>query len=172
MSGETRRNEILTIIANSEKPISASSLAQKYKVSRQIIVGDVALLRATGHDITATARGYVMYTESTDRFVGKIAVSHSLSNTEVELKALLDLNIYIQDVTVEHPIYGEITGQLNIRNQSDLETFIYNITHKKAELLSSLTQGVHLHTISCPDKKTYLKAQEVLKEQGFLIINN
>ena len=171
MDGEKRRLEILNAIANATKPVSASSLAKQYNVSRQVIVGDIALLRASGYDITATARGYVMYVES-GRFIGKVAVNHTLEQTEIELLSLVNIDVYIIDVTVEHPYYGELTGQLNIRNKEDVNNFINDIKSGKAELLSSLTQGVHLHTISCRDKEHFKQAHEVLDELGILINNN
>ena len=80
-----------------------------FEVSRQIIVGDIALLRAQGHHINATARGYVMY-EDQDRFIAKIAVNHTGDLAYDELKCLVDLGIHILDVSVEHAFYGELTG--------------------------------------------------------------
>ena len=46
MDGQTRREQILKMLEESEQPISGSTLAHQLGVSRQIIVGDVALLRA------------------------------------------------------------------------------------------------------------------------------
>ncbi len=169
--GEKRRTEILKQIANSTKAISASTLAKQFNVSRQVIVGDVALLRAQGHPIKATAKGYVMFLDE-ERFIAKVAVDHLEEDTEAELKLLIDMDVYILDVTVDHPIYGEITGQLNIRNDEDIQNFMNDIKNKETELLSSLTKGVHLHTISCESKKHYELALDALKEKGWLIENN
>ena len=46
-----RKEKIIKTIKKSDKPISASKLAAQFGVSRQIIVGDVALFRASGYDI-------------------------------------------------------------------------------------------------------------------------
>ena len=48
MDGDIRRREIVKRLRETEKPISATRFAKAFDVSRQIIVGDVALLRATG----------------------------------------------------------------------------------------------------------------------------
>lgn len=47
MSGEERREKIFNAIRESKEPISASSLASEYGVSRQVIVQDIALLKST-----------------------------------------------------------------------------------------------------------------------------
>ena len=60
MTAEERRAAILDILTRSDGPVSASVLAGRFGVSRQLIVGDVALLRAGGEAIDATARGYVV----------------------------------------------------------------------------------------------------------------
>lgn len=60
MTAEQRRQEILTLLEQTDTPLSAAALAHRFSVSRQIVVGDVALLRAQGREIVATARGYVI----------------------------------------------------------------------------------------------------------------
>ena len=60
MQNDARRAEILSTLAKSQRPISATTLAAEYHVSRQSIVGDIALLRASGADIIATSRGYLL----------------------------------------------------------------------------------------------------------------
>ena len=171
MNGDVRRDAILAAITEAEKPISASFLAKQFKVSRQVIVGDVALLRAMGSDIYATARGYLLHQEST-RYVRRIAVNHTMVETQDELLALINLGVHVIDVTVEHAVYGEITGKLNLESLEDVERFLEDIQTGNVELLSTLTQGVHLHTLSCRDEDHFNAAYERLKELGFTIENN
>ena len=59
MDGELRRQEILRQIQESDTPISGTKLAQMCSVSRQVIVQDMAVLRASGYDIVSTYRGYI-----------------------------------------------------------------------------------------------------------------
>lgn len=57
MDASRRRVRILDYLRAAKAPVSATALAKKLSVSRQIIVGDVALLRAAGEAVTATPRG-------------------------------------------------------------------------------------------------------------------
>jgi transcriptional regulator of NAD metabolism len=60
MTSAQRRENIAALLAQSEQPLRASALAQRYRVSRQVIVGDIALLRASGTAIVATPKGYIL----------------------------------------------------------------------------------------------------------------
>lgn len=51
MSGKERREEILQRITNSKTPVSGAALAKSCEVSRQVIVQDIALIRAAGYDV-------------------------------------------------------------------------------------------------------------------------
>ena len=59
MEGDERRQFILKLLAGSESPLSGTEIAGKCGVSRQIIVQDIALLRATNKNILSTYRGYL-----------------------------------------------------------------------------------------------------------------
>ncbi|NLW15108.1 MAG: transcription repressor NadR, partial [Erysipelothrix sp.] len=152
--GINRRKKILETIASHTVAISASKLADMFDVSRQVIVGDVALLRAQGEPIKATARGYVIIRDD-GRYIAKVAVNHSEEDTKDELLIIVSLGAYILDVIVEHPVYGEISGQLDIKTIDDVDAFINNFKHNNIELLSKLTKGIHLHTLSCESQKHY-----------------
>ncbi|HHY53408.1 MAG TPA: transcription repressor NadR [Clostridiales bacterium] len=156
MSGESRRSRILDILKNSSKAVSASQLANQLGVSRQVIVGDVALLRASGWEIMATSQGYVLPpVVAGSRYVGKIPCQHTLEQTGLELSTIVRLGGEVLDVMVEHYLYGEIKGQLNIATQQDVENFLQRVRDNKTRLLSELTGGVHLHTIACPNRDTF-----------------
>ena len=60
MKSDKRRQEILSLLGNTENAIPANVLSEKFGVSRQVIVQDVAILRANGYDITSTNRGYLL----------------------------------------------------------------------------------------------------------------
>ena len=60
MSGEQRREKMLEILANARQPVSGTALAKTFAVSRQVIVQDIALLRAQKREIVSTCRGYMM----------------------------------------------------------------------------------------------------------------
>ena len=51
MKAAERRQKIMASLSQAQVPISASALASQFGVSRQIIVGDIALLRAADSDV-------------------------------------------------------------------------------------------------------------------------
>lgn len=162
-----RREKIVDAIQKSEKPISASKLAQLFGVSRQIIVGDVALLRASGINIIATPRGYVLDNINKNSTY-TLAVKHGKEELMDELYTIVDLGGYIIDVIVEHPIYGQLTGKLHIASRYDVDEFMKRVNTKQASPLSQLTDGLHLHTIQCQDDGVYQRIAKVLDEKGYL----
>lgn len=169
MQAEKRREQILALLLQSDQPLSASYLSKTFGVSRQGIVGDIALLRAQGREIIATSRGYLAApVVPSGRYLGKLACQHTLEQTEKELSMIVAYGAEVLDVIVEHYFYGEITGQLNIATQKDVDAFMDNVRENKARLLSELTGGVHLHTISCRDVEHFRTVQEALREQGLL----
>ena len=54
MHAKERREAILSRLEQACDPVSATALAGALSVSRQVIVGDIALLRASGAPIAAT----------------------------------------------------------------------------------------------------------------------
>ncbi len=168
MHAEERREAIREILQKAERPVSAAALARQFSVSRQIIVGDVALLRAAGTDISATPRGYVILREA-GGLVRRIAVRHDGSWIERELDAIVDQGCTVLDVIVEHPVYGQLTGPLQISDRYEVEQFLVRCRQSEALPLSDLTEGIHLHTISCPDEGALRRVRESLRAMGILL---
>lgn len=169
MDSQTRRTMVKQTIEQSDKPISASALAKQVSVSRQIVVGDVALLRAQGCKIIATPRGYVMDEQRDTQGITKtIAVQHHETELADEIYTIVDLGGALIDVIVEHPLYGQLCGKLHIFSRYDADQFFIKLKEGKAKPLSDLTGGLHLHTIQCRDIDTYERIIKVLKEKGIL----
>ena len=167
MKAEERRRAIAKTLT-AEHPVSATALAGQFSVSRQIIVGDIALLRAAGLDIVATPRGYKL--GETTGLLRAVACVHSAQETETELLAMVDNGCTVLDVVVEHPVYGQLTGPLQISNRYEVSQFIERC--KKAEPLSSLTDGIHLHTLSCPDEAAFERTKSALRALRVLLEEN
>ena len=163
-----RRQAIAQRLAGAEGPVSAAALAQEFAVSRQIIVGDVALLRAGGAAIAATPRGYVLPKESA-ALTYTVACVHDREGMTRELEIMVDNGCQVVDVVVEHPIYGELRGPLCLRTRGDVEEFLRRVEGGSAKLLSALTDGIHLHTIACPDQAAMDRVLSALGEAGFLL---
>ena len=170
MDAQERRQGVAKYLEQAQEPVSATVLAKKFSVSRQIIVGDVALLRAGGMEISATPRGYVLPAPSTGKLY-TIACRHNTVEMEQELNAIVDQGCTVVDVIVEHPVYGQITGPLQISSRYESTQFVFLIARQAAAPLSALTDGIHLHTIQCPDDAAFERVKAALREQGFLLEN-
>lgn len=171
MEAWERREKILNLLKSSTRPIKGTELSNIYQVTRQVIVQDIALLRARGEEILATPQGYIIpKMNKRDSLVKKIVCKHN-DNIEIEdeLKTIVDLGGKIIDVIVEHPLYGEIKSQLEISSRLDVDEFIKNLEKTKAEPLSALTEGVHIHTIEIESQEIYKVIREALKRKNYLI---
>lgn len=165
-----RRENILNQLIGSKEPIKGTELANQFNVTRQVIVQDIALLRAQGANIVSTPQGYMVPFKKDNKITKRIVCKHDGYNAiKDELQIMLDHGASIIDVIVEHPLYGEITSHLNITNKIDLDDFISKIVMKKAEPLASLTDGVHIHTIEIDNEEIFTKLKKALNEKGYLI---
>ena len=166
-SGEARRNQLLQILSKSKHPISGTTLAKHLNVSRQIIVQDIALLRANGTEIFSASRGYLL--PKTNQNVSRILkVYHSDDETEEEMTLIVDLGGKIQDVFIYHKVYGVIRADMNIRSRKDIQKFMESILSGKSSLLKNVTAGYHYHTIFAEDEETLDLIQEQLDKKGML----
>ena len=150
MGAADRRNAILKKLEDTTAPLPAARLGEDLGVSRQIIVGDVALLRASGHSIHATNRGYLL-ARPTTRPRRSLTVQHTRGQIHTELSAILDAGGAVIDVSIEHRLYGQITADLLIRNRRDLKAFLARLTTSSS--LAELTNGWHTHTIEADSEK-------------------
>lgn len=169
MTSSERRGEILKLLTTSSQPVSASAIAAQFNVSRQVIVGDVAILRASGEDIAATPRGYVLQGTSERGIVKTVACCHNEEQMKDELYAIVDNGGAVMDVTVEHAVYGQISAKLHVFSRYDADEFMRKLDNYKAAPLSKLTDGIHLHTIMCKDDKSFERVESALHECGVLL---
>lgn len=173
MGTNKRRNEVIKLLSEADKPLSASYIAEKLSVSRQVIVSDVSILRAGGKEITATPRGYVLEREKKAGgkfpFEGLVACRHNTKQLKEELYTVVDYGGTVIDVTVEHPMYGQLSGFLNINSRFEADLFYENASNDGARLLSTLTDGVHLHRIGCDDVEIFNLIKEELKKRNILL---
>lgn len=169
MKAKQRRQQLLELLENERTTISATRLASILGVSRQVIVGDIALLRAFQHDIISTPKGYVMSSSMPcGAYNARIVCQHSFEETQNELEIIVKNGGLVSTVEIEHPIYGMLTAPLNIKTQEDIDDFMKKIKLSQAELLSSLTDGIHSHLVSCPTLEDFQKIKRALKKAGLL----
>jgi len=165
-----RRGQILALLADGRQPLTGGELSARLGVSRQVIVQDMAILRAEGHDIVATPRGYLMPEANGPR--GRRAVlacRHDASRVEEELCVMVDHGLMVVDVIVEHAFYGELRGNLMLCSRVDVGRFMARMNERRAQFLSALTGGVHLHTVEHADQAAFDQAVAELGRRGLLV---
>ncbi len=166
MSGEERREKIVELLASGTKPIPGVALAKQFDVSRQVIVQDIALIRANGMNIFSTNRGYLIQKDSVKSRVFKVV--HSDEDVEKELTAIVDLGGIIEDVFVYHKVYGVLRADMNIKSRMDIKRYMQEIATGKSSLLKNVTSGFHYHTIRADREEILDMIQEELGRLGFL----
>ena len=167
MTGSDRRSAIVERIRNSDVPVSGKTLAAAFDVSRQVIVQDIALIRAAGYDIISTNRGYIINEPHLARRVFK--VRHTDEQLEEELNAIVDLGGKVCDVIVNHRVYGRLEAELNITSRRKVAEFIADIKNGKSSPLKNITSDYHYHTVEADSEETLDLIGNMLREKGFLI---
>lgn len=166
MSGEERRGKIIQALKNSDKAVSATTLAKEFDVSRQVIVQDVALLRANGKNIFSTNRGYLIQEDEETTRVFK--VQHEDDEVEKELTTIVDLGGTVEDVFVYHKVYGVLRAEMNIKSRMDIRNYMEEIRSGKSSLLKNVTSGYHYHTVRAERVGILDMIQEELQKKGLL----
>lgn len=169
MNSEERRTEIIHCFRSGGEPISGSVLSSKMGVSRQIIVQDVALLRAQGYDIISTNRGYVLKTPLKVSRV--VHVTHTDEQIEEELNLIVDLGGCTKDVFVVHGVYGRICGDLSISSRRQVSSFMEELRSGKSSPLKNITDNTHYHTIEAENEEILDEIEQELEVRGFLLKN-
>jgi uncharacterized protein len=168
MEGSKRREELITIIKDNNEPISGGELSRRLGVSRQVIVQDIALLRASDINILSTTKGYLIYPTDHSQVKRIFRVKHTTEQIEDELCTIVDNGGKILDVLVNHEIYGDITTALIIRNRQDVYDFVNKVREKKIVPLKELTDGIHRHTVEADTEATLDRIQRALQEKGYI----
>ena len=166
MNGETRRTKIIELLTSSTSPLSGTKLASTLGVSRQVIVQDIALLRANNYDITSTTNGYVL--KATSSYSRVFKVIHSDEETGEELSLIVDCGGRVEDVFVYHKTYNIVKAPMNISSRLDIQKFLDNIACGKSSLLKNVTSGYHYHTVTADREEILNYIHQKLDERGFL----
>ena len=157
MTGSRRREEIVSKIKSSEVPVPGKELAKVYDVSRQVIVQDIALIRAAGYDIISTNRGYILNAPHTVTRVFK--VSHTDAQMEDEL------------CSINHRIYGHMEAPLDVASRRNVKEFMEGLHSGKSSPLKNITSNYHYHTVEADSEETLDLIEQVLKEKDYLVSN-
>ena len=171
MEGDQRRKAIICLLEETTNPISGASLATKLGVSRQIIVQDIALLRAINKNILSTNKGYLLFKKDGKQSCVQrsIKVCHESEQILDELYTIVDLGGNVKNVVIEHPIYGQILVDLIINSRKDANEFVKQVMENKTKPLTELTDGVHFHIIEAKEESILDVITLALKKKGYLI---
>ena len=170
MTGEMRRSQMLQLLKERAEPISGTALAKIFHVSRQVIVQDIALMRAEEHQILSTNKGYLFRTAEQENTQPKrvLFVRHQDSQVLEEFMTVIDLGGRILDVAVEHELYGQIRVDLMIETAQDAQNFAEKIVACRDNPLKVLTDDCHYHTVAAPSEKLLDLIEKELLQKGFL----
>jgi len=169
MTGSERRDQIRATLSSSALAVSATTLAQQLGVSRQTVVGDISLLRANGLKIIATLHGYELEDEVQPTAI--LVCRHFPNEAADEMTRIVQAGGVIKDVTVEHPLYGRLRGELELRTLGDINLFMGRLQKQQGHLLSELTDGIHTHTVGYQTPEQLVAIQTTLRAGGYLYEN-
>ncbi|GKV67996.1 transcriptional regulator [Sporosarcina sp. NCCP-2716] len=170
--GELRRRKILELLKQAEAPLTGKEIGELTGVSRQVVVGDINLLKAVDEPIVATSRGYLyMMPAGAPGLTERIAVCrHGAGQTKEELTIFVDCGVTVKDVRVEHPVYGDLTASIMVSNRMEVKDFLEKVEASNAVYLSALSEdSTHLHTVSAEDPAQIDRAFSALRKAGILI---
>lgn len=164
-----RLDDLAGILEDSREPVSGIALAARLEVSRQAIVQDIATLREQGLPVVATSRGYHL-DRSPSQFRKTLAVRHGPDQLFEELSLIVSLGGRVLDVLVDHPVYGELRGNINVGSTDEIVRFLTLMETTGRRPLLTLSDGFHLHTVEASDESALQTIEEALKESGFLVL--
>ncbi len=167
MKAEKRREEILSLMGNTRTPLPANILADRFGVSRQVIVQDIAILRARGYAVTATNRGYVLSAKTRAERVFKCR--HSFEEIVDEGAIIIQSGGKVEDIFVNHRVYGRISARLDLITMTHVEELYRSLVSGASKPLMSVTDGYHYHTVSAESEAALDEIENKLRERGFLI---
>lgn len=170
MDGAERRKKIIELLEKGAEPYSGTALARQFGVSRQVIVQDIALLRATDKNILSTNKGYVLFGDREKSSCKRIIFTrHTDGQMKDEMYTIVDAGARILDVIVEHEVYGQIAADLVITSRKDVDDFMNRIFAVKGKPLKELTGDEHYHTIEAEREEILDEVERGLKEKGYLL---
>ena len=166
-AGDARREKIVAELAAAREPLSGTVLAERCGVSRQVVVADVALLRGRGERIVSTSRGYVLE-RAPRRPTRLFKCHHGAERTAEELTLVVDLGACVEDVFVNHRVYGKVSSALGISSRRDVERFVAELSSGVSAPLLEVTSGYHFHHVSAESEDVLDDVERALAARGYL----
>ena len=168
MNTSQRRIEILKILRETQVPVAARTLAAQFGVSRQVIVQDMAVIRASTPGILSTTRGYVLQQEEDVACTREFRVRHGQEQAAQELNLIVDCGGRVKNISISHRVYGRVSAEMDIRSRQDVNEFVQAISNSRSTVLSSVTSGYHYHLVEASSEERLDLIGEQLEKAGFL----
>lgn len=168
MNTAQRRNEILKLLHQAEKPVAARALASQFGVSRQVIVQDMAVIRASTPGILSTTKGYVLQQDKDIACTREFKVRHGQEQAAEELNLIVDCGGRVKNISISHRVYGRVSAEMDIRSRQDVCEFVETLKNSRSTVLSSATSGYHYHLIEAENEERLNLIEKQLKDAGFL----
>ena len=166
MKANQRRTEIANFLLSEDRAVSGSELSERFGVSRQIIVQDIAVLKGNGYDILSTHSGYIIQKSPLKERVFKLR--HTTEQTEDELNLIVGFGGTVVDVYVWHKVYGKVAASLNIFSALQVKQFIEGVRTGKSTELMNITGGYHYHTVRADSEEILDMIGRALYERGYI----
>ena len=170
MRAAERRKGIAALLSSAKDAICGAELSERFNVSRQIIVQDIAVLKSAGYDIISTHHGYVLYKSPLAERVFKLR--HTTAQTEEELSLIVGEGGTVVNVFVWHKVYGKIEAALNIFSELHIKQFIEGVRSGKSTELMNITGGYHYHTVRAESESVLDRIEKKLSDRGFIVPGN
>ena len=162
MNTSQRRIEILKILRETQVPVAARTLAAQFGVSRQVIVQDMAVIRASTPGILSTTRGYVLQQDEDVAYTREFKVRHGQEQAAQELNLIVDCGGRVKNISISHRVYGRVSAEM------DVNEFVQAISSSRSTVLSSATSGYHYHLVEASSEERLDLIGEQLEKAGFL----
>lgn len=166
MNVNERRNEILSLLNHADTPIAAKELAARFHVSRQVIVQDMAVIRAVTPGIVSTCRGYTI--QQKEFCSREFKCFHTEEDVARELNLIVDCGGRVKNVSIKHRVYGRLSAEMDICSRQDVDEFLELLRVGKSTLLGNATAGYHYHLVEAASEDRLDRIGSQLEQAGLL----
>jgi transcriptional regulator of NAD metabolism len=94
---------------------------------------------------------------------------HTFEELVEEGNIVIDAGGRIEDVYVNHRLYGKISARLDLNSRMHVEELYRSLVSGASKPLMSVTDGYHYHTVTASDESVLDEIEQKLRTRGFLI---
>ena len=94
---------------------------------------------------------------------------HSFEELVDEGACIIEAGGRIEDVFVNHRVYGRISARLGLYSRMHVEELYRSLVSGASKPLMSVTDGYHYHTVAADDEAVLDEIEKILRAKGYLI---